>query len=51
MKKIAESVSIPLIVYFNPNAGVNFTPEMAARIFEKKRKNIFTFSRERVKIK
>ena len=33
-KKIAESVSIPLIVYFNPNAGVNFTPEMAARIFE-----------------
>lgn len=33
-KKIAESVSIPLIVYFNPNTGVNFTPEMAARIFE-----------------
>ena len=33
-KKLAESVSIPLIVYFNPNAGVNFTPEMAARIFE-----------------
>ena len=23
-----------MIVYFNPNAGVNFTPEMAARIFE-----------------
>lgn len=33
-KKLAESVSIPLIVYFNPNAGVRINARFAARTFE-----------------
>ncbi len=33
-KRIAESVSIPLMVYFNPNAGFNMTADFAARLFE-----------------
>ncbi len=33
-KKIAESVNIPLMVYFNPAAGFNMTADFAAKLFE-----------------
>ena len=33
-KALAEAVSIPLLVYFNPNAGVRINARFAARTFE-----------------
>lgn len=33
-KKLAESVHIPLMIYFNPAAGFNINAEFAARAFE-----------------
>lgn len=33
-KKLADSVHIPLIIYNNPGAGVAFTPEQVAHLFE-----------------
>ena len=33
-KAIAEAVSIPLIVYYNPNAGFNMNAGIAAKMFE-----------------
>ena len=33
-KKLAEAVSIPLMMYYNPATGFNFNAEYAARLFE-----------------
>lgn len=33
-KKLADAVSIPLMVYYNPNAGFAINAEFAARLFE-----------------
>ena len=33
-KKLAESVSIPLMIYYNPGAGFKFNAKIAARMFE-----------------
>jgi len=33
-KKLADSVSIPLMIYYNPAAGFNFNAEYAKRLFE-----------------
>ena len=33
-KKLAEAVNIPLMMYYNPAAGFNFTAEYAAKLFE-----------------
>ena len=33
-KKLAESVSIPMMIYYNPAAGFQFTADFAARLFE-----------------
>ena len=33
-KKLAEAVSIPMMMYYNPAAGFQFTADFAARVFE-----------------
>ena len=33
-KRLAEAVHIPLMIYYNPRAGVNINAEFAARMFE-----------------
>lgn len=33
-KKLAEAVSVPLMMYYNPATGFNFNAEYAARLFE-----------------